>query len=86
MSFAPSFGQIVSIIAVIVGLIVVFYYRHPIKKFLLEVAAELKKVSWTTRKDLVDSTWVVIVSSACLGLFIGVADFILSRIMSLLIK
>ena len=57
-----------------------------IRKFITEVVSELKKVSWTTRKDLIDSTWVVLVSSACLGLFIGVIDFVLSRIVASLIK
>ena len=57
-----------------------------IRKFFAEVISELKKVSWTTRKDLLDSTWVVIVSSAILGLFIGVVDFVLSRVMTFLIK
>ena len=57
-----------------------------IRKFFVEVASELKKVSWTNRKDLIDSTWVVLVSSAFLGLYIGVMDFILSKFVASLIK
>ena len=56
------------------------------RKFLAEVASELKKVSWTSRKDLIDSTWVVIASSIFLAAFIGVIDFILSRIVAVIIK
>ena len=57
-----------------------------IKKFILEVTVELKKVSWTTRKDLVDATKVVIVSSFFLGLFIAGTDFVLSKMLGLLIR
>jgi len=50
-----------------------------IKKFIDEVIAELQKVSWTPRPDLINATLVVIVSSVCLGLFITLSDLILSR-------
>ena len=52
-----------------------------IGKFVSEVSVELKKVSWSTRKDLVDAVWVVIVSSLLLGLFIGGTDFALSKVL-----
>lgn len=57
-----------------------------IRKFVSEVISELKKVSWSTRRDLIDSTWVVIISSAILGVFIGLADFVLSKGVELLFK
>ncbi len=57
-----------------------------IRKFIAEVVAELKKVSWSTRRDLIDSTWVVIISSAILGVFIGTSDFVLSKLVELLFK
>lgn len=50
-----------------------------VTKFFKEVVAELKKVSWTSRKELLESAWVVIVSSFFLGIFIAVTDLILSR-------
>lgn len=57
-----------------------------IKKFVMEVIVELKKVSWTTRSELKDSTLIVIISSAFLGIFIVITDFILSKIVGFLIK
>jgi len=50
-----------------------------VTKFFKEVVAELKKVSWTSRRELVESAWVVIVSSFFLGIFIAGTDLILSR-------
>ena len=57
-----------------------------IKKFVTEVVVELKKVSWPTRRELWDATVLVIVSSAILGVFIGGADFVLSKFVALLMK
>ena len=81
-----SIGQIITIVFLVIVAGVIFRYRNEIKKFITEALTELKKVSWTTRKDLLDSTWVVLVSSALLGLYIGVVDFILARVMTTLIK
>ena len=44
---------------------------------------ELKKASWPTRTELRDSTIVVLVSIAIMGLFIAVADFSLANVVNL---
>ena len=54
--------------------------------FLKEVKAELGKVAWSTRQELMVSTMVVIVVTVILGLFIGVLDVCLSRLLSLVFK
>jgi preprotein translocase subunit SecE len=54
--------------------------------FLREVRAELGKVAWSTRQELMSSTLVVIVVTAILGVFIGVLDIFLSKLLSLLFK
>ena len=50
-----------------------------VQTFVGEVLAEMKKVSWTTRRELMDSTLVVIFSSLLLGVFIAGLDFFLSK-------
>lgn len=57
-----------------------------IQKFIGEVMAEMKKVSWTTRRELIDSTLIVILSSFILGAFIAVLDIIFSKGISGIIK
>ena len=57
-----------------------------IRKFFAEVAGELKKVSWSTREELLEATWVVLGSSACLGVFIASTDFVLSKLLRLIVK
>ena len=57
-----------------------------IKKFITEAIVELKKVTWTSRRDLIDATWIVLVSSIVLGIYIGLIDLGLSRILALVIR
>ena len=57
-----------------------------VQKFISEVLAEMKKVSWTTRKELVDSTLIVIFSSFLLGIFVGVIDYTFSRGVAVIIR
>ena len=57
-----------------------------IRNYLADVVAELKKVSWVKRKELFTTTMVVIVFSALLAAFIGVFDFIFSRLLHLILR
>ncbi len=49
-----------------------------IVKFLKEVKAELKKVTWPTKRELIGSTIVTIVVTLILSIFIGIVDRLLS--------
>lgn len=55
-------------------------------RFIKEVAAELKKVTWPTRAETIKLTAVVIVLSVIVGVFIGGLDAGLVKITSLLFK
>ncbi len=57
-----------------------------IKRFLIEVKAELKRVSWTNRKELVASTSVVIVTVLLIAIFVFLVDTPFSNIMRLILK
>ena len=54
-------------------------------KFLGQVRAEMGKVAWPSKDELISSTVVVIVTMLLLGVFIGVCDLVLSRAINLLI-
>ena len=45
---------------------------------------ELRKVAWPSRKEVVNYTIVVIVTVLIVAAFIGVVDFVVSRILILL--
>jgi len=54
--------------------------------FLKEVRAELVKVSWSTRKELLASTVLVITVTGIMTIFIGIVDLGLSRFLSVVFK
>jgi len=54
--------------------------------FLREVRTELGKVAWSSRQEILSSTMVVIVVTLILGVFIGIIDVFLSKLLSLLFK
>jgi preprotein translocase subunit SecE len=57
-----------------------------IKTFLEEVRTEMGKITWPSREDLKESTWVVIVSVFFLSIILGVVDRILSTILGQVLK
>ena len=54
--------------------------------FLKEVRAELSKVSWSTRQELLASTVLVITVTAIMTVFIGIVDVVLSKFLSVVFK
>jgi preprotein translocase subunit SecE len=57
-----------------------------IKQFLKEVKLELTKVTWTSKQELIYSTYIVIVVSIVLAIFIGVVDMLLSNLANILLS
>jgi len=53
--------------------------------FLREVRDELKKVVWPTRDEVIRLTGVVVLVSLFVGIFLGGTDFILTKLVGILI-
>lgn len=53
--------------------------------FLKEVKAELQKVVWLSRKQVIDYTFVVIALSLAAAIFIGGADYLFVHIINKII-
>ena len=51
-----------------------------ISLFIREVIAELRKVIWPTRKELITYTWVVIVFVTVFTLIVAVYDLVFTRL------
>jgi len=51
--------------------------------FFVEMVDELKKATWPTRRELFDSTIVVIVAAIILGVFTSISDFSLYQVVDL---
>ena len=54
--------------------------------FLRETVDELKKVVWPTRREVIRLTFVVIIISLVVGIFLGALDFVFTKLLELLIK
>ncbi len=57
-----------------------------VRKFINEVIVELRKVSWSSRKELMEATWLVLISTTILGCYVGIIDFVLSKFLGLIIQ
>jgi preprotein translocase subunit SecE len=54
-------------------------------QFFREVKVELQKVTFPTRQETVGSTVVVLVLTIILGAYLGFGDWVLSRIVKMLV-
>ncbi|MEK7551267.1 MAG: preprotein translocase subunit SecE [Patescibacteria group bacterium] len=53
--------------------------------FVKEVRDELKKVVWPSKEEVIRLTGVVVIVSAVVGIYLGGADFILTKLFEILI-
>ncbi|MEE9934608.1 MAG: preprotein translocase subunit SecE [Deltaproteobacteria bacterium] len=54
-------------------------------QFLSQAKAELKKVTWPTRKQTLASTAVVMVIVAIMALYLGIIDFVLAKLVKIVL-
>jgi preprotein translocase subunit SecE len=62
------------------------FMKDKIKNYLLEVRAELKKVTWPDKKTLRLSTVVIVFLMVIMALYFGIIDLIFSKVISLIIR
>ena len=53
--------------------------------FFTETKQELSRVNWPSRDELVQSTWLVIVVTGILAVFIGAVDFVLAYLVRIVL-
>jgi preprotein translocase subunit SecE len=56
------------------------------KNLLNGVIDELKKVSWPTKKETIRLTTIVIIISLIIGVYIGIIDVLLVKVLEILTK
>ena len=57
-----------------------------IRQFLAEVQAEMTKVSWPTRQQLLESTRLVLIMTGLLAVFLGAWDLFASQLIRLILR
>ena len=56
------------------------------RKFFSEAKVELKKVVWPSKRQTMLSTRVVVIFVILISIFLGVVDFVLSRLVKLILS
>ena len=56
-----------------------------VRTFVSDVVTEIRKTSWPSRQELVESTWVVIVMVLFLGMYTAVCDRVLIELLGWLV-
>ena len=54
--------------------------------FMKEARAELKKVTWPNRKELISSTIVVMVMVVLVAVYLGLIDLLFSRVVTIILQ
>jgi preprotein translocase SecE subunit len=70
---------IVAAAIILAGLTLVLwlvYVRKPSSEFLIATDGEMKKVNWSTRREIIGSTWVVIMVALLLSITLFVIDML----------
>ena len=73
--------------AILIGAVLLFYYISVNPKtgeFLIATDGEMKKVNWSTRKEVVGSTWVVVTTCFLMAGVLFVVDFLFKELFTLL--
>ena len=67
---------------VVFGLLLYYYLgvNTKVVDFMVATEGEMKKVNWSTRREVLGSTWIVLALTAFTTVFVGLLDFIFARI------
>lgn len=85
----PFFNWAVNWGSILAGLLMcgfvmvgIWLYNHPrLSDFLIDTEAELRnKVTWPTRKETVNNSYVVVVTCLLLGIWIMMSDYVLQSL------
>lgn len=57
-----------------------------VRNYVASVRTEIGRVSWPSRKEVVTLTVLIILLALVLGLYLGLADLIITQILRLLLR
>lgn len=57
-----------------------------VRNYMSNVRTEVGRVSWPSRKEVVSLTVLIILLSIVLGIYLGLADLIITQILRLLLR
>ena len=54
-------------------------FTQKVAKFFREYKSEIKKISWSSRSQTINNTWVVLVCAVVIAIVVGLIDFGVSK-------
>ena len=60
--------------------------ENAIVRYIKETRAELRKVTWLSREEAVNLTAIVVAVTAAMAAFLGVIDYLFSKLFGLIIR
>ena len=82
----PIYTQAITFVVVFAGFLWLGYYligrKPPVVDFMIATEGEMKKVNWSSRREILGSTWIVI----ALTIFIAILCFTYDRVFQLLFQ
>jgi preprotein translocase subunit SecE len=68
-----TLGTIIALVGIISGYLFI-YQKQTSAEFLIATEGEMKKVNWSTRREVMGSTWVVIFVSLSIAIILWLVD------------
>jgi preprotein translocase subunit SecE len=56
------------------------------KQFVGEARQELRKVTWPTKKQIVTSTWIVLLMVSIMSIFFGITDYVFGKLVKYILQ
>lgn len=60
--------------------------ENAIVRYVKETRAELRKVTWPTRQEAINLTAIVVAVTTAMAAFLGVVDYLFSKLFGLIIR
>lgn len=86
--FEPMYLRIgAGVLVILIGAVIIYWFIYANRKtadFLIATDGEMKKVNWSTRKEIIGSTWVVVAACFLIAILLFVIDLGFSNLFKLL--
>lgn len=79
-------GVIVGLVVVAIGLIAMTRGGAAIWRLAKEAPIEIRRITWPTKRDTLQSTWIVLVLTAILSVILAAMDYSFSKLIEFIIS
>ena len=59
---------------------------NAVQRFYRETVGELRKVSWPTRQEAINLTWITVIVVVSMSLFLGSLDYVFNQLFAIILR